>query len=85
MPSELDGIGAEVTVEFWQRGNEIFQPENNSICEGFNALNQRELNIHLPWSNGRVYWDAGTMVGTIELTKQQLLSSMKADGTTGHS
>ena len=57
--SELDGIGAEVTVEFWQRGNEIFQPENNSICEGFNALNQRELNIHLPWSNGRVYWDAG--------------------------
>ncbi len=56
---ELDGIGAEVTVEFWQRGNEIFQPENNSICEGFNAFNQRELNIHLPWSNGRVYWDAG--------------------------
>ena len=57
--SALDGIGENVTVEFWQRGNAEFQPENNSICEGVNAMNQRELNIHLPWSNGRVYWDAG--------------------------
>jgi hypothetical protein len=55
----LDGIGEEITVEFWQRGNAEFQPEVNSICEGFNALNERELNVHLPWSNGRVYWDAG--------------------------
>lgn len=55
----LDGIEGEVTVEFWQRGNSQFQPENNSICEGMNANNQRELNIHLPWSNGRIYWDAG--------------------------
>lgn len=55
----LDSIGEEVTVEFWQRGNAEFQPENNSVCEGINAANQREINIHLPWSNGRVYWDAG--------------------------
>lgn len=56
---DLEGIGDEVTVEFWQRGNADFQPENNSICEGMNALNQREVNIHLPWSNSRIYWDAG--------------------------
>lgn len=55
----IDSIQNEVTVEFWQRGNAAFQPENNSICEGMNAANQREINIHLPWSNGRVYWDAG--------------------------
>jgi hypothetical protein len=61
--SALNGIGDEVTVEFWQRGNETFQPENNSICEGANAFNQREINIHLPWSNGRVYWDAGYASG----------------------
>lgn len=52
-------IGDEVTVEFWQRGNPDAQPENNSICEGINAGNNREINIHLPWSNGRIYWDAG--------------------------
>lgn len=55
----LDAIDGEVTVEFWQRGNPAAQPENNSICEGINAGNGREINIHLPWSNGRVYWDAG--------------------------
>ncbi|MDA0912357.1 MAG: peptide-N-glycosidase F-related protein [Bacteroidetes bacterium] len=55
----LNEIETAVTVEFWQRGTPEFQPENNSICEGMNASNQREINIHLPWSNGRVYWDAG--------------------------
>lgn len=55
----LDAIGDEVTVEFWQRGNAMAQPENNSICEAVNAGNNREINIHLPWSNGRIYWDAG--------------------------
>ena len=55
----LNEIETSVTVEFWQRGTAEFQPENNSICEGMNANNQREINIHLPWSNGRVYWDAG--------------------------
>jgi len=55
----LDAIEDAVTVEFWQRGTAEFQPENNSICEGINAANQREINIHLPWSNSRVYWDAG--------------------------
>ena len=28
-----------------------------------NANNQREINIHLPWSNGRIYWDAGGVGG----------------------
>ena len=28
-----------------------------------NASNQREINIHLPWSNGRIYWDAGGQGG----------------------
>ncbi len=55
----LDSISDAVTLEFWQRGTEAFQPENNSICEGVNASSQREINIHLPWSNSRIYWDAG--------------------------
>lgn len=57
--NELNEIEGAVTVEFWQRGDAVAQPENNSICEGINASNQREINIHLPWSNSRIYWDAG--------------------------
>lgn len=58
-PIVMAEVSDQVTVECWQRGNADFQPENNSIIEGFNANNQREINVHLPWSNGRVYWDAG--------------------------
>ena len=60
---EINAIEDAVTVEFWSRGTPEFQPENNSICEGMNASNQREINIHLPWSNGRIYWDAGGQGG----------------------
>lgn len=58
-PTALSALNDQVTVECWQRGTPEFQPENNSIFEGHNAAGQRELNVHLPWSNGRVYWDAG--------------------------
>ena len=58
-PNALSALNDQVTVECWQRGTPEFQPENNSIFEGHNAAGQRELNVHLPWSNGRVYWDAG--------------------------
>lgn len=55
----LNAIEGAVTVEFWARGNAAYQPENNSIFEAWGPQNQRELNVHLPWSNGRIYWDAG--------------------------
>ncbi len=58
-PAAFAALNDQVTVECWQRGTPEFQPENNSIFEGLNAAGQRELNVHLPWSNGNVYWDAG--------------------------
>lgn len=48
-----------VTVAFWCYGNPAFQPQNQSMLEGFDAANHRVINIHLPWSNSNVYWDAG--------------------------
>lgn len=53
---ELDSL---ITVSFWQYGDPNFQPFNSYIFEGANASNQRVINCHLPWSNSRVYWDAG--------------------------
>ena len=34
-------------------------PANTTLFEGVDAANQRQLNVHAPWSNGRFYWDAG--------------------------
>ena len=35
------------------------QPKKNSIIYAADASGNRVLNIHLPWSNSKVYWDAG--------------------------
>lgn len=65
----LGEIDKEVTVEFWAYGNTMSHPLNNSILEGVNGNNQRELNIHLPWSNGQVYWDCGNEGGYDRINK----------------
>lgn len=60
VPAEaFDELDSEVTISFWMYGDPDFQPQDGTIFEGVNANNQRVLNSHLPWSNGRVYWDAG--------------------------
>jgi len=67
IPSMLRNIPAEaffsldslVTISFWQFGDPDFQPFNSYIFEGADANDNRVINCHLPWSNSRVYWDAG--------------------------
>lgn len=55
----LNSITNQVTVSFWAFGEANLLPANTSIIEGLGAANERDLNIHLPWSNGQVYWDCG--------------------------
>lgn len=55
----LTDITNEVTVTFWARGNEAVLPNNNSVFHATDAQGRRQLNVHLPWSNGRIYWDCG--------------------------
>jgi hypothetical protein len=67
--TELDSA---VTIMFWQYGDPAVQPQANMIFEGYSADNQRVLNVHLPWDNGNIYWDAGNASGfdRIELAAQ---------------
>ncbi len=65
---DVDGLTTldeEITITFRAFGSAV-QPVNNSILEGVNANGQRVLNIHLPWSNGSVYWDAGSDGGSYD-------------------
>ena len=55
----ISSISNEVTVSFWINGNGNVLPQNTTIIEGYDANNYRTLNIHFPWSNGRMYWDCG--------------------------
>ncbi len=64
LPHEnLSSISDEVTISFWQYGDPEIQPQSDYIFEAYNATGKRILNVHLPWDNGNVYWDAGNESG----------------------
>jgi hypothetical protein len=52
-------IDDEITIAFWIFGDTEIQPADGTVFEGIGSSNERIVNVHLPWSNGRVYWDAG--------------------------
>jgi hypothetical protein len=62
-------FGDEITVSFWAYGNAAIQPADSYAFEAVNTSNQRVLNVHLPWSNNRVYWDAGEGSGYDRIDK----------------
>lgn len=56
----LDSLSSAVTIAFWAYGDTSYLPGTNSVfCEGLGTTKNREINIHLPWSDGNVYWDCG--------------------------
>ncbi len=61
-------IGDDVTIAFWAKGLGN-SGVNTSILEGYDTLNNRVLNIHMPWSNNRIYWDAGQGSGYDRIDK----------------
>lgn len=52
-------INKEITVAFWSFGNEAVLPNNNSIFHATGTKGERQLNVHLPWSNSKIFWDCG--------------------------
>ena len=64
--SSLGSINNEVTVSFWVYGDGGTLPYNSTILEGLDANGTRNLNIHFPWSNSRVYWDCGNNAGSYD-------------------
>jgi hypothetical protein len=60
---KLNSISEQITVSFWAYGTSFKQPSDGSILEGLDQNGQRSLNIHLPWSNGGIYFDCGFQNG----------------------
>lgn len=61
-------LGDDVTIEFWAKGNGN-TGVNTSILEAVDSLNDRSLNIHMPWSDNTIYWDAGEGNGYDRISK----------------
>lgn len=61
-------IGGDFTIQFWAKGNGS-AGMNTSVLEALDSLNNRILNIHFPWSNNNVYFDAGNATGYDRINK----------------
>ena len=55
----MSSVNNELTVSFWAYGDPTVPSVNTSIVHAINADGDRNLNLHLPWSNSRVYFDCG--------------------------
>ena len=78
----LSEISSEVTLECWLNGDSDWLPANTTIFEAVNSNNQREVNVHMPWSNSRIYWDAGYDGGYDRIDK--LSSEDEFEGSWSH-
>ncbi len=61
--NEMATIDSFITVSFWHYGDAATQPMDGTCFEATDSLGQRVINAHVPWSNSRVYWDAGNSGG----------------------
>lgn len=65
--SQVD-MGGDMTIAFWAKGNGSYGT-NTSILEAIDSLGHRILNIHMPWSDNTIYFDAGNQNGYDRISK----------------
>ena len=58
MANDIPEIENEISISFWQKGSDNL-PANSTLLEAVDNSDNRQINIHLPWGNGQIYWDCG--------------------------
>ena len=79
----LADLGTSLTVMFRVKGDAIIPTVNTSVLEAVDDQGRRILNVHLPWSDGRVYWDAGNDGGGFDRI-DKLTTMAQAEGQWNH-
>ncbi|MFT7589887.1 MAG: hypothetical protein ACI959_002108, partial [Limisphaerales bacterium] len=57
--SNTTSIVDAITISYWSKGNSGASSTNTTAIEGLDGDNLRQVNVHHPWSNSRIYWDCG--------------------------
>lgn len=74
--SSLTSINNELTVTMWAYGTPSLLPANTSVLYAWsNNPNDRQLNIHFPWSDGNIYFDAGFTAGNFDRINKATVTS----------
>ncbi|MGV3631905.1 MAG: LamG-like jellyroll fold domain-containing protein [Bacteroidota bacterium] len=58
-------MGNEMTIAFWAKGTGS-AGTNTSLLEAYDTLNNRIINLHFPWSDNNLYFDAGNGNGSYD-------------------
>jgi len=72
---DFSSIRNEITLGFWSKGASSL-PVNTFLIEGVDTTGNRQINVHLPWSNGQVYWDCGGEGGSYDRAMQRIIRSI---------
>lgn len=64
--TSVAAIDSFITVAYWAFGDTIAQPQDGTCFEAIDSIGQRVLNAHVPWSDSKVYWDAGNVAGNYD-------------------
>ena len=77
--SAFDTIDNEITISLWVDGSSN-QPIADTVFNAIDSSGNRVLNIHLPWSDSRFYWDAGNQGGSSDRLREDADSSLYQGG-----
>jgi hypothetical protein len=55
----FEEVQNEISILFWAFGNSEELPSPTMLVYGIDNEERRQVNIHLPWENNRIYWDCG--------------------------
>ncbi len=78
--SDFD-LGNEMTIAFWAKGTGSIGT-NTSVLEAFDINDNRVINIHMPWSDNSMYFDAGQGSGYDRINKA--MTGAEIDNTWNH-
>ncbi len=74
--SNMNGLSNEISVGFWAYGDTAALPANTCVLYGHGANKyERQLNIHFPWSDSKIYFDCGYSAGGFDRIEKQATTS----------
>lgn len=78
----FESIYNELSIAMWVYGDTT-QPRADSVFEAVDYSGNRILNIHIPWSDSKVYWDAGNLSSSCDRI-YKLASASEVKGQWNH-
>lgn len=73
--SVFTNLDSAITISLWTYGDPVKNPFNSYLFEALDSAGNRVLSSHLPWGNGKVFWDAGNSGSSYDRIQLQASTS----------